>query len=244
MKLSKLILGLSLAVVACASLLISVPLASADPASSTTSNIIYAPMSDDGWQAGDSAADKVGFHDKAPTIQRTDASQAAVTDNTTGTVSDTFAATIGQETIAIPVTLAAITAAGDVLTTYTPGYKFKILRVDFAVAVAATTAAKAASLNIEIGTTNLTGGVVALTSANCTPLGATVLGTAVTAANSGAATDSISIEASSVTAFAEGSGYVLLKIQNMDTVDAFTTIADKLNEWRTTLVNKGLATGS
>ena len=219
------------------------PLVVAAPDSISTSNILYSPMTADGYQIGDETSDKVGFHDKAPTIQRTDASQAAITNNTTGTVSDTFAATLGSTTITIPVSLPSV-ANGDIFTNYVPGYKFKILRVDAIVTDRVMTAAKLSTLNLEIGSTNLTGGAVALTSANCNTLGAQVTGTAVTAANTGSATDTISVEAASTTAFLEGRVVLLIKIQNMDTVDAFGSIADKLNEWRTVLVNKGLATGS
>ena len=50
------------------------------------------PKTGGGLQLGQSAADLLGFHGTAPTAQRTDASQVAVTDNSTGTVSDTVAA--------------------------------------------------------------------------------------------------------------------------------------------------------
>jgi len=185
-----------------------------------------------------------GINGSTPIVQRTDASQVAITDSGTGTVADTIAAGVGVETIAIPVPALATLADGDILTTYTPGYKFKILSISFAVHTAVTTAAKASSLNVEIGTTNTTGGVVALTSANCTPIGAVVAGSAITAANTGSAAATISIEAASTTTFIEGGGYILLKIQNMDTADAFASIADKWNEVRTTLVNFGFISGA
>lgn len=162
-------------------------------------------------------------------FEATSGVQTELTDNSTGTAGDTIAASVGESTVAIPITLASITGAGDVLTNYTPGYKFKLLGASFAVAVPVTTAAKAATLNLEIGTTNVTGGEIALTSANCTPLGALVAGSAITAANTGSATDTISVEAASVTAFAEGSGYLLLNIQNMDTADAVASMAAKIN---------------
>jgi hypothetical protein len=127
-----------------------------------------------------------------------------------------YAPVVGVQLLPIHLNLADL-ANGDVLTNYTPGFAFKVLSVDFQVQKAVTTAAKAATLNLEIGTTNLTGGVVALTSANCTPAGAQVAGTAVTAANTGTATDTLSIEASSVTAFVEGTGVLLIKLQNLDT---------------------------
>jgi hypothetical protein len=163
----------------------------------------------------------------------------AITDNSTGSASSTIAAGAGVHTISIPITLAQITGAGDVLTNYTPGYKFKILSVDARVTSAVTTASKAATLNLEIGSTNLTGGSVSLTSANCTPLGAAIAGSAVTGNNTGSSSDTISVEASSVTAFAEGAVVLLIRIQNMDTADAIASLASKQNTHRTELANIG-----
>lgn len=177
-----------------------------------------------GLQVGNATGDRIAFRGRTPIAE------AVVTDSTTGTAGTALAAGAGVHTIILPITLAQITGAGDVLTTYTPGYKFKLLSVSAAVVEAVTTAAKAVSLNLEIGTTNVTGGVVALTSANCTPLGAVVAGSAITAANTGSASDTISVEAASVTAFAEGAVALLIKIQNMDTADAFATLADALTD--------------
>lgn len=124
----------------------------------------------------------------------------------------------GLQTLAFFVNLADITAAGDVLSNYAPGYAFKLEKFDFRVSKPVTTAAKLASLNLEIGSpgTDVTGGVIALTSANCTPMGAAVAGTAITAANVGLKTDVFSIEAATVTAFAEGSGYMIIAIRNLE----------------------------
>lgn len=115
--------------------------------------------------------------------------------------------------LSFPIVLATV-ADGDILTTFTPGFAGKITKVDFAVTTKVTTGSKLSTLNLEIGTTNLTGGAVALTSANCTPLGAVVAGTAVTGNNSFSSTDTISIEAASTTAFSEGVGSLLVTIQN------------------------------
>jgi len=115
-------------------------------------------------------------------------------------------------TVSLPIDLANITGAGDVVTDYTPGFAGRIIKNDFVVNDAVTTASKAATLNAEIGSTNVTGGTLALTSANATPLGVVVGGAAVTAANAFEASDTISIEAASVTAFSEGSGYILLTL--------------------------------
>lgn len=102
-----------------------------------------------------------------------------------------------------PIDLASVDD-GDVLTAFVPGFKGKIISVDAYVVIPVTTASKLSTLNLEIGAVNLTGGTVALTSANCTPVGAKVAGAAVTANNEFGKGDNISIEASSTTAFVEG----------------------------------------
>lgn len=198
---------------------------------------------DDGTSFGVDSDELIALWGATPAAQRADASQAAFTDSAGGTVSDTLAAGVGKFIMPIFINLAQL-ADGEVLTTFTPGFKGKILALDFLVEVAVTTASKLSSLNMEIGTTNLTGGVVALTSANCTPKGVEVAGTAVTAANAFSATDTISIEAASTTAFSEGSGWLLVSMQNMDLADAISSIADKYNELRTMLVALGVMKGS
>lgn len=146
------------------------------------------------------------------------------TDSSGGTAGTTVAAGVGKYLITVPVNLATV-ANGDVLTTMPIPHKFKILSVDAYVTQEVTTADKLTTLNVEITTTDITGGAVALTSANTATLGAKVAGSAVTAANTGAADATISIEAASTTAFAEGSVMVVIGIQNMDTADAFASLA-------------------
>ncbi len=114
--------------------------------------------------------------------------------------------------LSIPIKLANV-ADGDVLTDFIPGINGTIKKVSFAVTDAVTTAAKATALHVEIGSTALTGGVVSLTSANCTPLGKVIDGTAVTANNVFTSTDKISVVVASTTAFAEGEGVLLIVIQ-------------------------------
>lgn len=165
---------------------------------------------------------------------------SAITDSSGGNAdSSTIEAGVGISTLSIPITLAQIAGAGDVLTNYVPGYRFKILNVEARVTSAVTTALKAATLNLEIGTVNLTGGVVSLTSANCTPLGAAIAGSSITGNNTGLSTDSISVESSSVTQFAEGAIVLLVTIQNMDVADALASLAAKQNLHRAELVNIG-----
>jgi hypothetical protein len=108
--------------------------------------------------------------------------------------------------------LATITAA-DIVTEMRPGIAGTIEYWEFVTTIAATTAAKAATLNLEIDTTNVTGGTIALTSANVTPKGVVVPASAITGANVLTRESKLSVEASAVTAFAEGEGYLVVYIR-------------------------------
>jgi hypothetical protein len=118
--------------------------------------------------------------------------------------------------LTIPVNLASIAGTGDVLTEVVIPHAFRLVRFDASVKVPVTTGGRAATLNLEIGTTDVTGGVLALTSANCTPLGAKITGTNITANSTGSANGLLSVEASAVTAFAEGQVILEIWIQNTD----------------------------
>lgn len=110
-----------------------------------------------------------------------------------------------SHTEAISVDLADVTGAGDILTNKPcPLFYGKIGGIRGVVEKAVTTAAKLMDVNAEIGTTNLTGGVVALTSAAATPIGKVIAGTAITGNNTFKPGDTWSLEAANVTAFAEG----------------------------------------
>lgn len=117
------------------------------------------------------------------------------------------------EVLTFPVTLANITGSQDVVTDFRPGIEGYIESVSWVQNIPVTTAAKLASLNLEIDTTNVTGGVIALTSAAATPMGKVIEGTAITALNRLEKESKLSIEASGVTAFSEGSGSVLVRIR-------------------------------
>ena len=108
------------------------------------------------------------------------------------------------------VNLAGITNT-DVLTNFTPGFAGDIVGFEFITTAPVTTAAKTAALNLEINTTDVTGGVLTITSAAATPLGKVIAATAITANNSFDDDDTISIEATAVTAFVEGSGTLVVK---------------------------------
>lgn len=152
------------------------------------------------------------------------ASEITVTNNTgatlaAGTKVDLFCAQwTGNSVmqIAIPIALAGVTAA-DVVTEMRPGVEGYITHVEWVQGVPVTTGGDAATLNLEIDTTNLTGGTVALTSAACTPLGKAIAGSQITAGNRLVRESKLSVEASSVTAFAEGDGVLLITVR-LDTL--------------------------
>ncbi len=124
-------------------------------------------------------------------------------------VSRATSGAIQKSILSIPVKLSKI-ATGDLLTAFTPGFPGRIVKASLVVTDPVTTADKSASINLEINSTDVSGGVLALTSANCATLGAVVNATAITGNNVFDADDTISIEASGVTAFAEGEGVLLI----------------------------------
>lgn len=101
------------------------------------------------------------------------------------------------------VPLAGLTT-GDVLTNYTPGFAGTITKFSAAVITGTTDVDADATFNLEIGTTNVTGGVITISDANVTTKGAVVDGTAITAANVFTGTDTISIETVVTNAFSDG----------------------------------------
>jgi hypothetical protein len=161
----------------------------------------------------------------------------AFTDNTTGTASNTLAAGVGVFTLAIPIQLAAMTtAAADLITDYVLGFAFKILGVSFSTTTIGAGAGATQSLNLEINSTNVTGGVVAVTLASTDTLGEISAGSAVTALNTGTATDTISVEvAAGGTIFTAGAGVLLIKIQNMDQANAVASLAEHIDDLITAL---------
>lgn len=109
------------------------------------------------------------------------------------------------------------TAAIDLLTNFTPGHRFKLVKWAFVTTTAGTGTSASQVFNLEIGTTNTTGGVLTLLLANTDTIGKITAATAITALNEGAATDTISIEmAASGTVFTAGAGYFVITIQNLD----------------------------
>lgn len=198
----------------------------------------------DGLHLGDGDTDRVAARSATPVAMPSATPQASIADSTGGTATtNTAAAGVGVQTVTIPIDLTSLANGNVNPTAYTPGYKFKILSATFAVNKPATTAAKASTLTMKIGSTSITGFSIALTSANCTPTGALVASSSITAANTGTASDTITLVAASTTAFVEGSGELLLKIQNLDTADAHAAEIARINELRRVLVLQGWEKG-
>ena len=195
---------------------------------------------------------EAGFYGATPVTQQSDASQVAFTDSTGGTVSDTMAVGVGVTSIAFPVGDFANTGAGsfgatttgDVVTDYIPGFKFKVLNLDFITDLPGVGGSASAAVAVHIGATPVTSCVCTVTEASTSARGELTSGVAATGANTGSATATISLNKATSTVFTAGAGYFLLSLQNMDTADALASTADKVNEIRSSLVNLGLITGA
>lgn len=115
--------------------------------------------------------------------------------------------------ILIPVTLANVGGNVDVVTSMKLGVIGKIEYVEWVQGKPVTTAAKLATLTPAIGGVPCTGGAIALTSALCTPLGAVIAGSDVTALNVLTRDSLFSLKATGVTAFVEGDGFVSVRVR-------------------------------
>lgn len=163
------------------------------------------------------------------------AQAAVLTDSTTGSDAVSAAAAgFGVSDLIIPATpnLSTLSTGGvDLATGIVLGYKFKILSWEFITTVAGTGSGASLVFNLEIGTVDV--GTVAstctVTLSGTDTIGKRTAATAVAGANTGTATDALSVEvAGSGTAFTDGSGYFVVKVQNMDTADAFATLLAKI----------------
>jgi hypothetical protein len=199
----------------------------------------------DGYVFGQSATDLVSFYGKTPIVQPTAAAQAAVTDSSGGTASAAsgVAAAAFKQTILIPVGNLADLANSQTFKVAVP-FAFTLTGIGLRVGKAVTTGSKAATLTAQINGVAATGGVISLTSANATPAGALVAGTAVTAANVGTAGQTLEVAISGVTAFTEGTGWVEATVSNNDLANVAATIIAQGNAKRTALVNLGLIKGA
>ena len=111
-------------------------------------------------------------------------------------------------------------AAADFVTEYTIPHAFKVIDIRSMPTVAATTAAKAATLTVKIDGVAVPGASLAMTTANQTPIGKVTTASATdqkpNGLNYGAAGSKISVTGSSVTAFIEGSSTISITLQNLE----------------------------
>lgn len=175
-----------------------------------------------------------GFMKHADGVNLTGLQRSTVVDSGTGSNLSTIAAGVGVQQIAFDVNLAAGppagTSAGDMVTSFVPGYKFKLIALDFVTSIAGVGSSATQTYNLEIGTTDVTLGTCVVTEASTSAVGELTAGAAITGANTGTATDAISIEqADSGTAFTDGAGTFLVTIQNMDVADAFAALAASMS---------------
>lgn len=128
-------------------------------------------------------------------------------------------ANAGVYMLAIPITLASMgTGGGDLATNIPMPHRGKIVGIPvFITAVAGTGTSATQTLNLEIGTTNVTTWAITITLASTSDIGEKTTGTAATALNEFAAGDTLSVEyAASGTVFTAGSGMLYIPIQNTE----------------------------
>lgn len=153
------------------------------------------------------------------------ATSVAITDSGGGSDVAAFAAGVGSYWLTFPIALAGITTAADVVTDLVIGHKFKILSAAWVTTTVASTGAKNATLTVEIGATPVTSLSFVLDSdLAITTTRGLVTQVDATGANTGSASDTVSVIAGTVAAFSEGSGAFMIEIQNMDVADAFKAI--------------------
>lgn len=151
-------------------------------------------------------------------------SATGLTDQTAGTPGSTLALNAVKQTAIIPLALATL-ANAQVRKIAMPFAGIVNGTPRFRVGNPATTAAKLATLTTQVNGVACTGGIIALTSANCTPAGAAVAaGAAVTAGGAFTAGQTIEAAVSAVTAFVEGDGYVEYDVINSDLANAIASL--------------------
>lgn len=198
-----------------------------------------------GTKIGTATAQKIGFWNATPIIQPAAAAQAALTDNSGGTAAPTagVSANANKETIIIPIQLLGLvdTAVHKIALPFA----FTLLSALFRTGKVVSTGSKLSTLTTKVSGGAVTGGVMALTSANQNTTGGTVAATAISGAGAtGAAGGTLEVAVSSTTAFVEGDGYVEFTVLNLDKAHQAATIAAQTNAFRTALVNSGLIKGA
>lgn len=153
------------------------------------------------------------------------AKSSTVTDGSGGVANQAtgVAAQLAQQTIIMPVQNADI-ATGTIKQALP--FAFSVVGTpQYRVAKPVTTGAKLATATLGISGVAATGGVISLTSAAMTPMGAAVAASAaVTALNVGARGGTVEFAFSAVTAFIEGDGWFEVTVVNQDLANAIATL--------------------
>lgn len=124
-------------------------------------------------------------------------------------------ATAFKQTIVMPAQLADFVNSG--AWTIAVPFAFTVLSALWRTGKPASTSSKLATLTLSTSAGAVTGGVMALTTANQNTTGGTVAASAISGANAtGAAAGTIIVTASAVTAFVEGDGWVEVTVSNND----------------------------
>lgn len=191
------------------------------------------------------ASDSVGFFGATAHAQPTNAAEAAITDNSGGTGAPTTGVVANAYKVVVVLPLQLVDIATGTFKVAVP-FACTVLSALFRTAKPASTASKLATLTVTTnGATAVTGGVMALTTANQNTIGGTVAATAISgAAATIAAGQTIEVTASAVTAFVEGDGYVEFTVSNNDLANAAATQIALENQLRSALVTLGLIKGS
>jgi hypothetical protein len=121
---------------------------------------------------------------------------------------------VGSTVLSFPVAFPLPVGAADIVTNFVLQGHGKITQFAFVVVEVGAGAGATRAVNLEIGSTNLVGGVLTLTLANTTPVGNVVVSTAITGNNEFNDGDTVSIEvAAGGTAFTGGRGVFLITVE-------------------------------
>lgn len=198
-----------------------------------------------GTSFGQSTSDKISFYNVTPVVQPSGSTQTAITDSSGGTASAAsgVSANAQKSTVIIPLGSLSLLANSSTWKIALP-YAFQVTAANFRTGNPVSTGSKLASLSTSINGVLVTGGTIQVTSAAATPTGALISGAAITGANTGTAGQTLEVQVSGVTAFAEGSGWVEFTVVNTDKANESATFAALSNAVRSALVTLGLIKGS
>lgn len=166
----------------------------------------------------------------------------AITDNSTGTASDTIATLINQRfvTMVFPILLISTDTPADLVTDLVLPFKGAVISWQFVTEVVATSGGTAdVNVELQLGATTVTGSPTNLSQAAFAAIGQVKAGGIITAANTfnSAATFSIVCTSSAVN-FTAGkvNAYVTFAVREDALIDAIASLADHINDLRTALL--------